>query len=1705
MAKDGKFGMFGGVFTPSILTILGVIMYLRLPWIIGNSGLWLGLVVILVAHVVSMSTGLSVSSIATDKKVGAGGPYYIISRSFGLPIGGAIGLALFLGLSFSISLYVIGFSESFLAYIDVAQTKDNIRICGTATIIGLTTITFISTSLAIKMQFFILAAIVASLVAIFGAGLRDDLGIGPVSDAMIGPAQTAAEATSDKDGGGAGFAVLFGIFFPAVTGFTAGVNMSGDLRDPKSAIPKGTMLAIVVGLVVYVALGWFLATRIDAEALRDNPSVLQDVSLWAPLVVAGIWGATLSSALGSILGAPRILQAMSLDRITPRVFAKGYGPTLEPRNALFLAFAIGEAGILIAELNAIARIVSMVFLAMYGSVNIACAIESWASPDFRPKFRIPNLIPIVGAGACVLLMIQLDVLYSAAAITLMLLAFVALKRRQLSLESGDTWEGVWASLVRVGLKRLHSNKGQQRNWRPNMLMFDDHEHERHGFMREFSLSLVSGNGMVTDFALADKKSGPKEPPAGDDTPGYFERLVSTGDRFETIRSMVQHHGFSGIQPNTLLLPWRWHDEANDDYLETLQVAAEQDLNLILFEEAETEQVRTKDKPRIDVWWWNENGNLALSVSLVRFLTRASGWENATVRVLIVGSGTEDEDQVLRAKAVRHLDQSRVEAEVRIIRPPVGSTEHYQLVTDTSRDAAMCIVGLPHDLRNAEPAALDHLEHISQLPGGVVIVRANKGFPELLGLLPRDERTQRDALDTQEVETVELPIPDHEDVAATASLIYENLRIQLKRWHDRGIARLYERHVAVCDRLHAMAEQRYAAMLKAAGEANPPKRRARANRATSTFLGEAHKLIDELTATDVSAQAALLTEELAAIMARDALMPKGTPQLVHITLPRARFKKHEDDAPELRRYKRRQRWRFFYRRNLPQTIPVGQLTRYYHGELIDTFIEQTVRRFERDSHELAVELGRLLTVTERVAHMHLNRSITAASSDLDIVDHLETTRDATLTKIDELRDHWAERITHHRGRVLRRHLKLSRLLGDDLCRLDAGPYITKHRKRHKAGIEAMVALNSAVEPWRERQVQLIARVRLAMGIASFRHQLTVAAMRSLEQLAAGLHSSGRQVCAQLRDQLAARRDDPDGAGALVVPREPSYDGNPVATQLARSIAPMTAELPAVETTLTDDTVLRLSQGELDTIENVTISVRSGVQALVESNLITRVETEAARIGELQSHSWIVARDTLRVVETTAREEHSDESDEDIDDSIESTLTYSIERLDAEIERLDEFMGTLDDAIGDALESLSESTSVLGLASALAGASHKRQQRRESRFVALVRRIRAGTRDLAARLVYRRSVSRVHGANGADQLRALVARSQGEPAVLTALPRYYQYLFLGALNINEVFFIGRARELEAGARALEGATEGAGARVLLITGDRTSGKTTLCQQIISSIKAPAIWVSPPVGGSASAEAFRSALSIAIGARGTPQQLLDELDDGAVVIIDDLDLWWERRPGGLAAIDEIIALVRGATADVRFVLAGSSQAIGLLDDVRPVSRLAAARLYCAPLSAEHIKDVVMARHTSTGLRMQLGGTDEDALTEWSLARLFHAHFEYSGGNVGASLRAWVAHICGIDDDCVRIERPAARPWDGLSDLRPELIAILVELLLHKHASVDKLSRITNMGAGELADGLDELRGIGLVCEHRRGVLHMTPGASVPVIAWLGRGNLA
>ncbi len=625
MAKARKFGTFGGVFTPSILTILGVIMYMRLPMIAGSAGLIGTLGIVFVAHLISITTGLSVSSIATDKKVKEGGTYFIISRSLGLPIGGTLGIALFVGLSFSVSLYLIGFSESFLGYLDLPLDINHIRITGTIILLLVTIITFISTSLAIKTQYLIMAAIFLSLLSIFLG--RHDL----------------AAATPNFFGTGTGVSlmVLFAIFFPAVTGFEAGVSMSGDLKDPKKSIPLGTISAIAIGLLVYIALAFFYAYTVDGEMLANDPKALFKISLVPQLVIAGIWGATLSSALGSILAAPRILQSTAIDKITPRIFARGAGSSKEPRNALILTFIIAEAGILIGELDVIARVVTIFFITTYGFLNLSAAFESITSADFRPSFKIPAWVSILGFLACFLVMIQLDFLAMLGAILILGILFLFLKQRQLVLETGDTWSSVWATLVRTGLKRLNKSSIHSRNWRPNIILFCGQDTARPHLI-ELANAFCGKLGMYSAFEMVESK----EPLLIRDD-SYFSEYSKKDkflihqhkcrDIYEGMDEISRVYGYSGIEPDTILMGWSRNERNREHFLRLIQGFESSNFNLVFLNYNPVKKYG--EKKTIDIWWSGWGNNLTFSLFLLRHFTSTGDWKYARIRLLVINNKT----------------------------------------------------------------------------------------------------------------------------------------------------------------------------------------------------------------------------------------------------------------------------------------------------------------------------------------------------------------------------------------------------------------------------------------------------------------------------------------------------------------------------------------------------------------------------------------------------------------------------------------------------------------------------------------------------------------------------------------------------------------------------------------------------------------------------------------------------------------------------------------------------------------------------------------------------------------------------------------------------------------------------------------------------------------------------------------------------------
>ena len=719
MAEKKKFGTFAGVFTPSILTILGVIMYMRLGWVVGNAGLLGTIVIIVIAHVIAVTTGLSVSSVATDKKIGAGGIYYVLSRSMGIPIGGSIGIALAVGTAFSIALYLVGFSESFNAYFGFGMSVNDIRITGTIALLSLTVIALISTSLALKAQYVILAAIFVSLISIF------------FGSSEFAPETVPILATEDS----VPLEVVFAIFFPAVTGFTAGIAMSGDLKDPKKSIPRGTLSAIGVGLAVYLVLAIFIAFTINSDVLKTDYNILMKIALFAPAVVAGIWGATLSSALGGILGGPRILQAMSMDKVTPKIFRSGKGTNNEPVNALLMVFIIAEAGILIGELDIIARVVSMFYLTAYGFINISYFLESWANPDFQPSFKIKRWIGLLGFIACFVVMFKLDMIAMFAALAVIGGLYFGLQRKEVKLQSNDVWRSVWENVVNKGLKKIDAEEDENANWNPNIILFSgksDHQH----YLLELCKTVSGRTGIVTNFKLIlDTK---------DDTPlkktdqivrdeslkelGIFGRQVKVDNIYTGITNIATVFGFSGVEPNTIMMGWPKGLENSSEYAKMTKTLLYLDYNLLYLDF--DRKTKFGNYSTVDLWWREtDSKNAEMMLNIARFIIASPKWNNTIIRVLFVNNNNVDSTQI-HSNISRLVEDLRVNVEIIIINNAVEQKPFYTIIEQESANTDLTLVGIPNFKIEKQAQFVLKTNQLFETIGSTLLVKAANNFNEL---------------------------------------------------------------------------------------------------------------------------------------------------------------------------------------------------------------------------------------------------------------------------------------------------------------------------------------------------------------------------------------------------------------------------------------------------------------------------------------------------------------------------------------------------------------------------------------------------------------------------------------------------------------------------------------------------------------------------------------------------------------------------------------------------------------------------------------------------------------------------------------------------------------------------------------------------------------------------------------------------------------
>ncbi len=694
-AHSKKFGTFKGVYLPSLLSILGVFIYLRLGWVVAHVGLYGTLAMIALASSVTFVTGLSIATTASNMKVKGGGAYFMISRSFGLEAGAAIGIPLYLAQTLGISFYLAGFAESLqFIFPDIP-----FREVAFASLIVLTLLAFFSANSALKIQFVIFILIFASLVSFF-------LG-GPVGGVSPSPAEISEYLFEKKS-----FWIVFAVFFPAVTGIEAGISMSGDLKKPEKSLAWGTLSAVLTGFVVYCVIAWVLSQRASTQSLVENNFVLKDLAKVPNLIYAGLWGATLSSALGALLGAPRTLQAIALDRIIPKFVGRGFGETSEPRIATIVTFFIAAVGIYLGDLNVLAPILSMFFLASYGFLNLISAMEGMiGNPSWRPTFRVPWLLSIIGACACFMIMFLINAGASYIALISCVLIFFVTKMRKLDARWLDLRRALLLFLARTSIYALEKSKEDAKSWRPHLVVFSGTPSARWGLV-ETGQQITQGKGFMTLVNIVPSSQiKAKRVRSIEENIHEFLRkrkinsLVKTvaEDSFEEgAQTLLKGYGLGSLEPNTILLgaSEKTSEERNEEqkvsaFLNVVRGAKRSLQNVLIFRESENASERVKEKSSqgyIDVWWGRSTNNATLMLAIAYLLQGSKRWRNSQLRLRTLVF-KEEEKQGVHENLELFLSQARLHDVLLDVHLLAERSAPFDAINELSKDSEWVFLGM----------------------------------------------------------------------------------------------------------------------------------------------------------------------------------------------------------------------------------------------------------------------------------------------------------------------------------------------------------------------------------------------------------------------------------------------------------------------------------------------------------------------------------------------------------------------------------------------------------------------------------------------------------------------------------------------------------------------------------------------------------------------------------------------------------------------------------------------------------------------------------------------------------------------------------------------------------------------------------------------------------------------------------------------------
>lgn len=715
--NNRRFGTAPVYFT-AVSTILGAILFLRFGFAVGTLGFWGALLLIILGHAVTVPTALAISELATNKRVEGGGEYFIISRSFGLNIGATIGIALFLSQAISVAFYIIAFTEAFEFIFNYAASRLSLVLPRQVISLPVTVILGLvilrkGSNTGVKMLYAVITVLFLTLLLFF---------LGKPVEGSMAPGHLPVRDIRNMGD----LYLVFAICFPAFTGMTAGVGLSGDLRNPARSIPVGTILATVTGMIVYILVILKLAVSASPEDMLEDQLIMGKIAIGGAVIVPlGLAASTLSSALGSVLVAPRTLQALANDASFPsmrinRWLAASRSRDGEPANATRVTLLIAIVFVALGNVNAVAEIITMFYLVTYGSLCLISFLNHFgASPSYRPSFRSRWYLSLLGFIVAVLVMFRINTLYALTSTLLIVLIYSYINRyhqNRTGLESlfANTLFQISRNL-QVYLQKSES-KRKEKEWRPGVICISKYSFKRERAFRLLNwLSYSYGFGTYLHridgyYSRATSQQASEELAKlielydTSHNHVYVDTIISPSYTSAIVQA-IQVPGISGMENNMVLFEYDKENPENlGEIIENMRLIKAGDFDICLLASAAKEMNYTKG---IHVWIdFEEPENASLLILLSFIISGHPDWKKSFIKVFTTCKPGQYEDTRREMADLMRTGRLPItENNVEIIEVTNG-TSVKNLINERSSMAALVMAGFrPEMLRHNGEAVL----------------------------------------------------------------------------------------------------------------------------------------------------------------------------------------------------------------------------------------------------------------------------------------------------------------------------------------------------------------------------------------------------------------------------------------------------------------------------------------------------------------------------------------------------------------------------------------------------------------------------------------------------------------------------------------------------------------------------------------------------------------------------------------------------------------------------------------------------------------------------------------------------------------------------------------------------------------------------------------------------------------------------------------